>query len=149
VPFDWRQAQIKQEGADWKLVAGGQVLADFGNNAHEARLALSAVRYYRFTEEHRVGGDQPVVNYCTASMMAPRGVMLGLHSQSLTPEQLQVQQVGDGFALCSGGQVVMKLGGQREEASRLLEVIKENRYDRLCQLGEPGKQGLALLVRSR
>jgi hypothetical protein len=149
VPFDWRRVEARQEGADWKLVAGGQTLANFGPNVTDARLALSAVRYYRFTEEHRVGGERPLVNYCTASMMAPRGVMLGLNTQVLAPEALQVRQVGEGFVLCSNGAVVMKLGDRREEAARLLEVIKANRYDRLCQLGEPGKQGLALLLRSR
>lgn len=149
VPFDWRQAQVKQEGADWKLVAGGQVLANFGTNSHEAKLALSAVRHYRFTEEHRLGGEKPVVGYCATSLMSPRGVMLGLHAQVLVPDHLQVQQVGEGFALCSNGQVVMKLGERQEEATRLMEMIKTNRYDRLCQLGEPGKQGLALLMRSR
>lgn len=149
VAFDWRRVEIKQDGADWKLVTGGQVLANFGANAQEARLALAAVKHYRFTEEHRVGGERPVVGYCTASLMSPRGVMLGLYAQPLTLDQLQVQHVGEGFALCSGSQVVMKLGERREEADRLLEVIKSNKYDRLCQLGEPGKQGLALLVRSR
>jgi hypothetical protein len=148
VPFDWRQVQLKQEGADWKLVVGSQTLANFGTNTYEAKLALSAVRHYRFNEERRVGGDQSVINYCTAPAMAPRGVMLGLNAQVLTPDKMEVQQVGTGFALCNGQQVVLALGERKEEATRLLEAIKTNKYDRLCQLGEPGKSGLALLVRS-
>lgn len=148
VPFDWRRVEIRQDGADWKLFAGTQVLADFGPNAAEARLALSAVRHYRFTEERRLAGERPV-NYCAASAMAPRGVMLGLHARVLAPEQVQVQQMGGGFALYEGQQVVMRLGDRREDADRMVEAIKANKYDRLCQFGEPGKPGLAVFVRSR
>jgi hypothetical protein len=148
LPFDWRQVQVRQQGADWTLVSGSQVLANFGANLNEARLALSAVRYYRFTELHRVGGAQPAVNYCTPSLLAPRGVMLGLHAQVLMPEQMAVQPLGEGYALYSGNQVVMKVG-EHAEARRLVELIKSNKYDRLCQIGEPGKDGMTILVRSR
>jgi hypothetical protein len=149
VTFDWRRAQLRQDGSEWKLVSGPQVLANFGTNVHDARLALSAVRHYRFTEQHHLGGERPVLSYCAATSAAPRGVMLGLHAQVLLPEQMEVQQVGTAYALTSGKHVVLRLGEQPEEARRLLEVIRSNRYDRLCRLGEPGKPGMTILVRSK
>src|SRR5205085_313845 len=63
VPFDWRQVQLRQDGSDWKLASGGLVLADFGPNLHDAQLALSALRHYRFTELHRVGGEQAYLTW--------------------------------------------------------------------------------------
>jgi hypothetical protein len=148
IAFDWRQVQLKQNGGDWQLVAGSLVLANF-DKAHEARLALSALRHYRFTEQRRVGGDRPVVSYYAATRQSPRGLMMGLQGQVLLPEQMEVQQVGSRYALCSGKQVVLEMGERRDDATKLLEVIKTNKYDRLCQLGEPGKEGMTLLVRSR
>lgn len=150
VPFDWRRAQIQQDGSNWKLVCGGLTLANFGPNVNEARLALSAVRHYRFTEKWRTGGEGQVINYCTASGQSPRGLLLGLQAQPLQPEKLEVKKSETGaYALCNGRQVVLQMGQRPDDARRLLEVIQKNKYDRLCQIGEPGKDGLALLVKSR
>lgn len=149
VTFDWRQVQLRQDGPDWKLVSGSLVLANFGANVHDARLALSAVRHFRFTEQHRMGGERPVLSYCAAPAQSPRGVPLGMPAQVLQPDKLEVRQQGQTFALCSGEQVVLRMGERPDEARRLMEVIKTNKFDRLCQFGEPGKDGLALLVRSR
>jgi hypothetical protein len=76
--------------------------------------------------------------------------MLGLPGRELSPDKVQVQPFNGGYALYDGQQLVMNLGGRREDADRLVEAIKANRYDRLSQLGEAGKPGgLMLFVRSR
>jgi hypothetical protein len=146
VPFDWRRVEVRQDNGNWKLAAGSLVLANFGSDQHEARLALSAVQHYRFTEQWRVAGD---FRYFLTNGQAPRGLMLGTQAQSFQPDALVVKQVEDRYALCSGDKVLVRLGQRQEEAQQLLEVIKRNHFDRLCRLGEWAPQGLTFLVRSR
>jgi hypothetical protein len=160
VPFDWRQVQLRQEDGGWALQAGSLVLARFGASQFEARQALAAIRHYRFTEQWRIGGDKPSFTYFLASGQAPRGLMMGLSGQAFVPDALAVRQVQGHWSLCAGERVVVRLGQRQEEARNLLEVIKRNRFDRLCQLGVPGPDlqpvsvptgevpGLTFLVRS-
>ena len=46
---------LRQENGEWRLTAVGTVLASFGGDQYSARLALSAVRHYRFSERWRLG----------------------------------------------------------------------------------------------
>jgi hypothetical protein len=149
VPFDWRQVQLRQENADWKLKAGNLVLANFGPNDHDARLALSAVRHYRFTEQWRLGGAGQQFSYFLANGQAPRGVPLGMPAESFRPQDLTVQPIGARYALVSDGRILARLGDRPEQAQQVLEVIKRNHCDRLCRLGGDGAEGMTFLVRSR
>jgi hypothetical protein len=149
VPFDWRQVQLRQDQGEWKLMAGGLALANFGPSAQEGRLALSALRHYRFGEQWRLGGERPYLTYFTAPARAPRGLLPGLPAEELNPEQLQVKQLETGYALCQGQRVVLRLRDREDDARKLLDTIKKNRFDRLCRIGEPGKEGMTFLVRTR
>jgi hypothetical protein len=150
VPFDWRQVQLRQGATgEWKLAAGGLVLAEFGSNVQEARLALSALRYYRFREQWRMGSGPAARAWYVAGATSPRGLMMGLSGQAFQPDKLQVQKVDERFVLCNGQQVVLRLGERREVAAQALETIKRNHVDRLCQVGDPGKTPITILVRSR
>jgi hypothetical protein len=150
IPFDWRQVQLRQDNLEWKLQAGSLVLANFGRNDHDARLALSAIRHYRFTEQWRMEGQQSGFNWFTANTQAPLGLMFGLNARALQPDQLAVRQVAGRYALCQNDQVVVPLGERQEQAKALLDAIQRNKFDRLCQLGnaEAG-EGVAFLVKSR
>lgn len=148
VPFDWRRASMVQEQGEWRLRVGGHVLASFGA-AHDARLALAALRHYRFTEQMRVGGDQPYLAYYIANGSAPRGVMLGVPAEEFNPEKLELKQVPTGFALCQGPRVVLRLREKQDDGRKLLESIQRAKCDRLCRIGEPGKEPMTFLVRSR
>jgi hypothetical protein len=149
VPFDWRQVQLSQgPSGEWRLAAGSLVLADFGPKVNEARLALAALRYYRPREQYRVGSG-PGQAYYVAGMAAPRGVMLGLQGQPFQADKLEVRQVGQRYVLCSGEREVLPVGDRRDDATRALETIQRQHVDRLCRVGEPGKEGLTILVRSR
>jgi hypothetical protein len=147
IPFDWRQAQVRLDNADWRLTAGTQELANFGSDEQAARRALTALRHYRFTEEWRVGAPTPSFTYFLANGQAPRGVMLGVNAVTFRPEALKVRQVEGKYALYSGEQVLARFGARPDEAERLLEVIKRNQFDRLCNLGD-GTHGMTFLVRS-
>src|SRR5262249_27757445 len=148
--FDWRQVQMRQEEGGWKLKAGSLELASFGPGSAEARLALSALRYYRFTERWSLGDAAGTFRYYPANRQAPRPRMLGVPAQEFEPAKLAVRQEGGRYTLSEGERVVARLGARPEQAQRLLEVIKRNGYDRLCEVrGADGTEGMTLLLRSR
>src|SRR5262249_43479263 len=128
VPFDWRQVQLRQDHGEWKLMAGSLALADFGASAQEARLALSALRHYRFGEQWRLGGERPYLPYSPAPARAPRGVLPGLPAEEFNPEQIQLKQLETGYALCQGQRVVLRLRDREDDARKLLDTIKKNRF---------------------
>jgi hypothetical protein len=146
VTFDWRRVDVRQENARWVLTAGGTPLANFGTDQYSARLALSAVRHYRFTEQWRLADG---FTYFLSTGQAPRGLMLGLTAQEFRPDDLTVRQVDDRYALCEGPRAVIPLGANPDDARALLDVIRRNRFDRLCRLGAEGPGGLTFLVRSQ
>jgi hypothetical protein len=149
IGFDWRQVQLRQDESDWKLTAGRTVLANFGPAMNEARLALQAMRYYRFTEQWRVGGQNAYLTYYVAPGTAPRGLMFGLQGEEFKPTQLKVKKVETGYALCQGQRVVLRLREREEDARKVLDSITRANCDQLCKIGKPGQESMTLLVRSR
>jgi hypothetical protein len=149
VPFDWRQVQMRQYGGEWTLSAGGLLLGNFRANMQGATNALAAVRYYRFTEQMNVGDPPSQVCCYLTNSQSPRGLMFGLPAESFEPQKVAVEKGADGYHLAAGTHVLLRLGGRKDQADRLLESIRRNRYDRLCRLGEPGQEAMTILVRSR
>jgi hypothetical protein len=150
VPFDWRRVEVRQgPRGEWTLGAGSLVLANFGADANQARLALAALRHYRFTEQWRVAGEPAGLTYYVANGATPRGLMLGLNGRSFLPEKLVVKQVGERWSLCSGEDVVLHVGPRANDAKQMLETIKKSKVDQVCQMGEAGKEAVTMLVRSR
>jgi hypothetical protein len=149
VPFDWRQAQLRQDGKNWKLAVGGRVLADFGADERAARVGLSAVQYYRFTEQCQVGGDGGRFSYYLVNGQPPRGTLFGVDARPFQPDRLEARQVEGKWAVCEGDQPLVRLGDKPEEAQHMLETIRRNQFDRLCRLGTDGDKGMTFLVRAR
>ena len=114
-PFDYRQVQLRQDHGNWKLAAGSFVVADFGGDERAARLGMSAMQYYRFTERCSVGAAPERFSYLLTGGQAPRGTMFGVDGQSFLPERLEVRQVEGRWAVCAGDEVV---GEARRTAGR-------------------------------
>jgi hypothetical protein len=148
VAFDWSRVELRQDNGEWKLAAGQTILARFGGDEYEGRRALTVLRHYRFSEQWRVGSEAEHFSYFLANGQAPRGLTLGLSGISFHPETVTVKQVGDRYCLCSPEQVLVRLGTRADEARGLLDVVKRNRFDRLCRLGADGDKGMTFLVRS-
>ncbi len=148
VPFNWRQVQVRRDGKDWKLVHGGYTLASFGNDERGARLALSAVQFYRLTEHCLVGHPKPSFSYFLANGQAPRGVMMGLHNVSFQPEAVAVKKVDGQWSLCDGGRVLCAFGDKEEEAKQALQAVQRHKFDRLCRVGS-GDDAMTFMVRVR
>ncbi len=148
VPFDWRQVQVRLEGSNWLLAAGGLVLANFGPDADAARRALDVVRYYRFTERRVVGRPTPRFSYFLVNGVAPRGAPFGVAGQPFRPDALKVNPIAGGLALFDGDRPLVALGESPDEAADLLAAIRRQRFDLLCSVGRP-EAGFTFLARSR
>lgn len=149
VPIDWRQAQVRRDGGEWKLTAGAYTLASFGPREQEAKQALNALRYYRFTEHCLVGGPQGPFSYLLVNGQAPRGLMFGIHSTPFRPETLTVQRRANDYVLADGNAVLLNLGEHGDEARKLLRTIQQQQCDRLCRIGAGQSPGLTFFARTR
>jgi hypothetical protein len=149
VPFDYRQVKLTQEGSNWKLKVYDHQLADFGHDRVSAERALTAVQYYRFSEQCLVGGPQPCFSYYLVNGRAPQGSMYGTQAQAFQPETVQVRQIGQRWALVAQDQPLVQLRDKPEEAKQLLDTIQRNRFDHLCRIGPDEEHGLTFFVRSR
>ncbi len=145
--FDWRQVQMRQDNGAWKITAGTHDLARFAT-LQQAHMAVATIRYYRFNEAHAVNGEAGS-SYFLAQGAAQRGIMLGLHGTEFQPEKLEVQHHSTGYVICQGSRVVLQFRDRPEPARQALETIQRQKLDRLCHLGEPGKEGMTIVVRSR
>ena len=149
VTFDWRLAQVHQEQGRFKVMAGSHVLGDFGTNERAAAQALTAVKYYRFTEQCQVGQPAPYCSYFLVGGLSPRGIPFGLQGQPIDAAHLAVQQVGDKYALVSNGHPLMQFGPRPDEARHMLDVIQRHKFDHVCHVGGPEEQGMTFLVQAQ
>jgi hypothetical protein len=149
IPFDPRQVQLQRDNKNWKLSIGGHVLADFGSDESAAHLALSAVRYYRFTEQCLVGSPKPYFSYFLVNGQAPQGTLIGVHTEVFQPEMLTVEPIGARWAICANRQPLVQLGERPDDAKKLLEVIQHNKFDRLCRIGAEEGHCMTFFARAR
>jgi hypothetical protein len=147
VAHDYRNIQLKHDGGEWSLVMGSQRLANFGPHVSDARLAQSALRYYRCTEHFRLGGAF-AGRWVPVAPSSPAGVMFGLGAIHLNPEKLEVQEVSGQFTLAEAGQVKLVIGPKRQDAREVLDLMQRYQTDRVCRVGQ-GTEAMAFLVRSK
>ncbi|MFQ3649297.1 MAG: hypothetical protein SNJ75_03110 [Gemmataceae bacterium] len=147
VAHDYRNIQLRQDRGEWSLVVGSQLVASFGPHAADARLAQSALRYYRCTEHYRLGGTF-ASRWVPVAPSSPSGVMFGLSAIHLDPGKLEVIELSGQYALAEAGQVKLVVGPQAAEARELLEMMQRYQTDRVCRVGK-GPEAMAFLVRSR
>src|SRR5262245_28641352 len=79
VPFDWRQVQMRRDGAQVKLTYGSYALGAF-TNERDARIALNAIQHYRFNQHCLTGRPDPAFSWFLVNGRAPQGVMFGVDS---------------------------------------------------------------------
>lgn len=145
VPFDWRQVQVRRDGKGWKLFFGSYALADFGSNEREARLAHSAINYYRFNQQCLVGRP-PVFSYFLTNGQGPHGLMFGLNSVPFRPEALVVRRDGQRWVIGDASTMLLDFGEHQEEAQQTLRAIQRHRFDQLCRVGQ---STMTFFVRTR
>ncbi len=149
VPFDWRRVEVRQNKQDWILAAGGYTLANFGSRQVEARQALTALQYYRFTEQQFIGpASAPALTYFLAFGQAPRGLLFGVPSTVFRPESLRVQRIGESYVLSDGEHSVWSFGDKAEAARQALQIIQHHKFDHLCHIGGGDSPAMTFFVRA-
>jgi hypothetical protein len=148
LPIDWRQIHARQDRGGSRLVMGGATLADFGPNYSDARLAEDAVRFYRFTEQRRIGRPRPVFTYFLVNGQAPHGAMLGADVLLFQPDALAVRQLGNDWAVCEGTQPLFHFGANAEEARQALRAIQHYQFDAVCRIGHSEGTAFTFPVRT-
>jgi hypothetical protein len=149
VPIDWRSVQARREGKDWRLVSGAYVLADFGPNERDARMAQTVVQFFRCTERCLVGQPKPVFDYFLSAGQPPRGSMLGVERVPFHPTDLKLQQNDAGWAIVDPTRTLFRFGGNEAAAKQALKDIQFYRFDTLCRVGRDEGHQLTVLVRGR
>jgi hypothetical protein len=147
--FDYRQVQLRHDDKDWKLVFGGYVFANFGDDHYAAQQALSLFQYYRFTEEILIGRPTPTFSYFLVAGQPPRGLKFGLPAESFFPESVTVRQLGKQWIVCENERPLVNFGDCEEDARELARAIQRHRFDHLCRLGNGPGRSLTILVRAR
>jgi hypothetical protein len=148
--FDPNRVVVENDRGAWRLHFGKQVLATFGN-PFEARLALSVLQYYRFTELYQIGSPAPVLSYFMVHGQPPHGLRFGVPTQAFNPELLTVQQMGPAreWMVCDKGQPILNCGNQRDDAEQVVDVIRQYQFDHLCRIGPVGPMSMTFLVKGR
>jgi hypothetical protein len=148
VSLDWRQIHARQDRGGSRLVMGGCTLAEFGLNQDDARLAEEAVRFYRFTEECRIGRPRPVFTYFLVNGQAPHGTMFGAELVPFQPDTLAVRRVGDDWTVCAGTQPLFHCGPNADEAREALNALQHYKFDAVCRIGHSEQATFMFPVRT-
>lgn len=149
LPIDWQQVELHRDRHEWKLMAGGICLANFGAREWEAREALRAVQHYRFTEVCSLGNAGSEFRYFLVNGAPPRGVLFGLRNVSFRPESLTVRQVGNAWTIHDGSRALWTFGDREEEARQALAILRRYQFDHYCQVGNLQPSAFRFPVRGR
>jgi hypothetical protein len=135
IPLDWHQTRLKMDGPDYKLAQGNYTIVNTGKGEREARQAMGAVQYYRFTEECLVGHPKPLFTYFLVNGQAPRGLMFGVEHVDFDPEAVVLRQVGKDWVVTDGALVLVNMGEHGDEAKEALRAFQRYKFDTLCRIG--------------
>jgi hypothetical protein len=146
VPMDFRQVHLTHD-RDWKLVLGDYVVANFGANEHDARLAEMAFHTSRFTEQCLIGHPKPVFSYFLVNGRPPHELPLGADAIAFRPQDLNVREVNGAWAIYEASRPLFRFGNNSAEAKEALQAIQSQGFDACCRLGQ-GEQGMTILART-
>jgi hypothetical protein len=147
--FDWRQAAVRFEHGEWKVIAGSLTLANFGPVEQDARDALRVMQQFRLTDRCSVGRPAPAFTYFLANGQPVRTLFFGMETVSFRPEDLTVARVGSNWAIVDGERHLLNCGTHEEDARQALKILQELRIDHLVQVGTRKPAAMTILVRSR
>jgi hypothetical protein len=149
VAFDPRQLRLRREGQEWKLYSSDYLIANFGPHYSDAQRGLNALQFYRCNEHCLVGQPTPRFSFFLANGQAPRGLMFGMSGVAFRPKELTIRQVGSDWTICDAHRALISAGNQVDEAKKLLRIIQQQKFDKICHIGPVDPRGLTLLVRTR
>jgi hypothetical protein len=146
--FDWRQVTVKHEKEEWKLMAGGHLLANFEGNERDARLALNAVQHYRFTEHYTIGRPPAGLTYFLIGSQPPRSLMFGLEQTEIKVKEVVVKHDPDGWIMTDGQQLHLHFTTEAD-AKAAEAIFQRYKFDHILHIGPPAGHGLTFYARTK
>lgn len=137
ISFDYLRAEVQNVGGRWKIVVGNMWLLDFGTNEEEATEALRIITHYRMNQQCFVGRPDPSMEYYLADGQAPAGSLEGEDSISFDPDRIEVQNIGGGWKIVEGNNIIMDFGTGEDEAWTAFGAIKKYGFNHICFVGHP------------
>jgi hypothetical protein len=147
IPLDYHQTRLSRDAEGWKLLCGNYVVAAFGPDEREAKLADMAVRAGRFTEQCVIGHPKPTFRYYLINGKPPRELPLAAQTVAFRVDDLTIRQANGEYAICDLSRPLFHFGTRAEEAKEALKAIQNYRFDSFCRLGF-GEQGMLILART-
>jgi hypothetical protein len=147
LPIDQRQLQVKNVEGTWKLFSGPICLEDFGAAEHDAKQAMTSLRFLRVTERIDFGAAGRGLSVYLANGQPPRGNLVGVRSVSVQPQQMSVFAHGKDYWLIDKQRRYVAFD-KEEDAKKALDEIRKHGFDEVFLIGKP-KTVMLLFVKNR
>lgn len=142
VSYNYKTAQVKKIGNDWKIVDGNHWMFSFGNKVGEASRALQIIKAYKMGHSCFVGRPDPSMEYqlTARSQRAPSGNRLrgedciAFNNSNVKVKYFQAQNT---YKIVDGNMWMLDFGRNRQEAMLALRAIKKHRFNQQCFVGRP------------
>lgn len=146
VRIDPRELTLRRGQNGWRLFAGNLYLAEFGQEYHLARKAVTTLQGYHCDTICYVGLPETGFFYFLSRGHAPRGFRYDVSDIRFNPYDVEAKQVGkDGWCVCEKDRPLFRFGPHEAAARELATAIRRYQFDRIATFGER----FPLLVRSR
>jgi hypothetical protein len=133
--FDPATLTLRWENSRWLLVAGEQLLKDFGPRQNEARQALRLLQDLNLNQYGTVGSPRPILEYWLADGQAPARFTPGLRRLTMDPATLRVEQMQAQWCLRDARMVFFNFGFHQREAEQALAIIAKYGFTDIGILG--------------
>ena len=134
--FDPMQVRLRQEKGRWQLLAGQEVLKDFGYQETEAMFALHVIRYYQLNERITVGEKDTGIEFWLSFGQAPRGRMPGQQTIPFAPQQLRAVALGNDYWVTDGRYRYFRFR-RAEDAEQAIAIIQRYGFTQVGVIGRP------------
>ncbi len=144
--IDPKAVELKRDKADWKLVHGADVIANFGPSEWTGRDAMKLVQDQRFTEFCRFNAE---VSFFLVNGQAPTRVPFAVQATRFDRDTLTIKTASGGkFGLYEGQGRQVFVCDTEKEAEQLVKLLKQYGFDTCCQIGLGAKSSLKFLAKS-
>ncbi len=141
IVFKTSQVQVSQKGGSSRIIAGGNVLADFGSNHLQAVQAVVTFLSYGLNEQCFVGRPDMPVSYYLHDGQSPVGPMPGESCLAFNPGNLSVSKKGGRWRLADGPTMVLDFANHLDLAERMADVIDFYGFTNICTFGLSNSAG--------
>jgi hypothetical protein len=134
--FDPLSVELLWQEHRWRLMAGSQLLKDFGRREAEGRQALRLIRELHLTQQGTVGRPLPILEYWLSDGQAPCGSPTGVRLLTFDVPTLRVEQIQAQWCLRDQHRVLFNFGLRRVDAEEALAVVRKYEFSRLALVGQ-------------